>query len=109
MGKIKTKFQMQEMMNFSLDDAVHPPLLTYGQKQYHPSGGWIAAPAGGTYPYEQYEWSGGNVIYKGLNTAIAAADATADWLVYKFTYDVNDQVTKIQSQVTSWTNRSSGW
>lgn len=63
------------------------------------------------YEYEQMEYDGNNnPIYLGYHHDIDADDGDTKWWVWKLTWDVNLNCTKIQRQWGSWTNRASlGW
>jgi len=56
-----------------------------------------------------YEYSGNNLIYKGLHTTFNIVDTDTNHFVIKYTYTANDLVKK-QATFGAWTNRVGlGW
>ena len=57
----------------------------------------------------RYEYDGsGNVIYKGATIFHKAATDTEVWVVWKYTYDVSDNVTRIEGPLAgTWDGRAS--
>ncbi len=53
----------------------------------------------------KYDWTSGNLDYKGVNGNSDAADADTDWTIYKYTW-VADNPTQIQERQGSWTGRA---
>lgn len=53
----------------------------------------------------KFDWTSGNLDYKGVNVNADAADGDTDWLIYKYTW-VGDNPTVIQKKQGSWTGRS---
>ena len=58
----------------------------------------------------QYDWTSGDLDYKGFNVTLAAADAATTWYIWKYTWSTGNP-TKIQGPlVGSWTGRAAlGW
>jgi hypothetical protein len=54
------------------------------------------------------EYSASVIQYRGRHTSLNAATSDTNWFVEKYTWDGND-CTRIQTQVTSWDSRASGW
>jgi hypothetical protein len=55
---------------------------------------------------QRFDWTSGDLDYKGLNTDANAAESDADWYVWKFTW-VDGNPTLIQGPlVGSWTDRA---
>ena len=101
----RTHFSEQEVLNFGLDDIEVAPTSMRGGLQWVEGLGWIRSPVNGVFPYEQYDYTSGNLDYKGINTDSSAADADTDWVIWKFTWS-SGNCTKIQMLVGSWTGRA---
>ena len=102
----RTEFTEQQILNFGLDHGgIKPPTSMRAALAYAEGLGWVRAPIKGTYPYEQYDYTSGNLDYMGINTDPAAADADTDWCVFKYTWS-GGNCTKIQMLVGSWTGRA---
>jgi len=54
----------------------------------------------------KFDWTSGNLDYKGINANADAADGDTDWVIYKYTW-VTSNPTVIQEKQGSWTGRSS--
>lgn len=104
----RTQFTPQEILNFGLDESNIAPTSLRGGLEWAEGLGWLRHPINGVYPYEQYDYTSGNLDYKGINTDRSADDADTDWIIFKYTW-VSNNCTKIQMRITSWTNRASGW
>ena len=104
-----TEYTEQEILNMGLDSIDVAPTSLRGGLVWAEGMGWIRAPVGGNFPYEQIEYDGSSQpIYMGYNTDIAAADGATDWIIYKLTW-VSDNMTVKKMRITSWTLRASGW
>ena len=56
----------------------------------------------------KFDWTTGNLDYKGVNVNADALDGDTDWLIYKFTWVANNP-TVIQKRQGSWTGRAALW
>ena len=54
----------------------------------------------------KFDWTTGNLDYKGVNANADAADGDLDWLIYKYTWSSGNP-TVIQKKMGSWTSRAS--
>jgi len=54
------------------------------------------------------EYSSGNAEYVGKHETLNADTSDVEWWVRKFSYS-GDDVVRIQGQITSWDDRTSGW
>jgi hypothetical protein len=104
----RTQFTEQEILNMGLDESNIAPTSLRGSLTWAKGLGWLRNPVNGVFPYEQFDYTSGNIDYKGINTDIAAADTDPDWIIFKYTW-TGDNCTKIQMRITSWTLRASGW
>ena len=50
----------------------------------------------------------GELIYKGCNDDLNAANGDTDWYITRFDY-TNGSVIQVRIRKTSWTNRAIGW
>ena len=48
------------------------------------------------------------LIYKGCNDALAAADGDTDWYIFKYDW-TSGNITQVRVRKTSWTARASSW
>jgi hypothetical protein len=103
-----TYYTEQEIMNMGLDSKDVAPTSLRGSLQFAEGLGWMRTPVKGTFPYEQYDYTSGNLDYAGFNTDITAADADTDWLIFKYEWSAGNCV-KIRMRITSWTDRATGW
>jgi hypothetical protein len=53
----------------------------------------------------KFDWTSGNLDYKGVNVNADASDDDTDWLIYKYTW-VGSNPTKVQEKQGSWTLRA---
>lgn len=53
----------------------------------------------------KFDWTSGNLDYKGVNANASAADGDTDWLIYKYTWD-GSNLTVILKRTGSWTGRA---
>ncbi len=53
----------------------------------------------------KFDWTSGNLDYKGVNVNSDAADGDTDWLIYKYTW-VSSNPTVILKRTGSWTLRA---
>ena len=53
----------------------------------------------------KFDWTSGNLDYKGVNVNSDATDGDTDWLIYKYTW-VGSNPTVIQKRTGSWTGRA---
>ena len=53
----------------------------------------------------KFDWTTGNLDYKGVNVNADAADGDTDWIIYKYTW-VGSNPTVILKRTGSWTGRS---
>ena len=105
----RTTWTQQEVLNLGTDvDIKNQPLSIRGGLVWVEGKGWYKAPLKEMFPYEQYDWTSGDLDYYGINDDIAAADSDTDWIIYKCEW-TSGKITKMRMRVTSWTNRSSGW
>ena len=58
----------------------------------------------------RFEYSSGDLIYKGLHATHKAATSATDWIIWKYSWTGID-ITRIEGPLTgAWDNRSSlGW
>lgn len=98
----------QEILNLTLDDPNLAITALRGNLEYASGAGWIRSPIAGVYPYQQFDWTTGNLDYWGINGSITATDAQTDWVIFKFTW-VSGNPTVIKQRITSWSLRASGW
>lgn len=57
----------------------------------------------------RYEYSSGNCVYKGMNETMNASVNADTWYIIKYEYDGDGNCTRKRVQLTSWTNRATGW
>jgi YD repeat-containing protein len=59
----------------------------------------------------RYEWDvSGNLVYYGYNSAHDADQTETGWIVTKFTYDEDGNITRQEALIGSWSGRTSlGW
>jgi len=55
--------------------------------------------------YQLYEYSGSNLLYRGVNAVHGAAEAATTWVIQKYTYGANG-ITKIEKLTGAWSNRA---
>jgi hypothetical protein len=55
--------------------------------------------------YQLYEYSGGNLLYRGVNPVHGAAEAATTWVVQKYTYGANG-ITKLERLTGAWSGRA---
>ena len=53
----------------------------------------------------KFDWTSGNLDYKGVNANADAADGDTDWTIYKYTW-VSSNPTVVQERQGSWTLRA---
>ena len=64
--------------------------------------------AGNYWNDQRFEFSGDDLIYKGLNTTHKALTSDTDWYILKYTWDGSGNPTRIEGPlVGSWDNRAS--
>lgn len=51
----------------------------------------------------------GDIIYMGKNTDKDASEASTDWVITKYEYDVNADPERTKTKISSWTDRADGW
>ena len=57
---------------------------------------------------QRFEYSETNLIYKGVHRLHDVLDTDTEWLVWKFTYDVSDNLIRIEGPLPgSWNGRAS--
>lgn len=59
------------------------------------------------YGAELYEWSSGNLIYRGGNTLVNASESDASWYIFKYTWDSSGNLTNVKGPIKgAWSNRA---
>jgi len=53
-----------------------------------------------------YDYSGDDLVYKGLNESYDADGSESNWTIFKYTY-VSENLTRKQKQTGVWNNRAS--
>lgn len=64
------------------------------------------------YAQERYDFdTSGNLIYRAGNTIATASDSETSWFIYKYTWDLNSNLSSIRGPIKgAWTNRVAlGW
>jgi hypothetical protein len=64
---------------------------------------------GGIWHDQKFDYAGGsNLIYRGVHEMHNISEDDTNWEVWKYTYDIGNNVTRIQGPLRgSWTNRAS--
>ena len=108
-GRSRTTYTEQEILNLCTDgDIKNQPLSIRGALHWIENKGWVKAPIKEMFPYEQYDWTSGDLDYIGINDDITAADADTDWIIFKLEY-TGGKLVKMRMRITSYTLRASGW
>jgi hypothetical protein len=55
----------------------------------------------------RFDWTSGNLDYKGYHISATGSDNATDWLIMKYTWDGSNNPTRIQVLIGSWTGRAS--
>ena len=60
---------------------------------------------------QQLAYTGDLLVYRGVNAKHNALDGTGTWAIWKFSYDVSENITMIEGPLThDWTDRANaGW
>ena len=107
--KSPTTYSEQEILNHGTDgDIKTSPLSIRGALHWVEGHGWVKAPLKEMFPYEQYDWTSGNLDYIGINDDISAADGDTDWIIFKIEW-TNGKIVKQRMRKTSWADRNLGW
>ena len=101
----KTEYTPQAIANMGLDSIDVAPTSIRGGLEFVEGMGWLRSPIKGVYPYEQYDYTSGDLDYMGINNDGSAADGDTDWIVFKYTWS-GGNCTKIQMLIGSWTGRA---
>jgi hypothetical protein len=64
-----------------------------------------------TWKVQRFEYSSGDMIYKGVHETLGAATSDWGWRIWKFTWDMNGNPAMIEGPVLGpWDDRASlGW
>jgi len=70
-----------------------------------------ALQAGTHWQDQRFAYSSNNLIYRGLNTTHGAATDAASWSIWKYSYDANENVSRVEGPLTgAWDSRAAlGW
>lgn len=54
----------------------------------------------------RFDWTSGNLDYKGYNISATALSSATDWLIAKYTWDVSSKPIRIQVLQGSWSSKA---